>query len=195
MENQTKAVASSKKLTFADVQSQIVETASATVGADASELSLALVINDFFGAKKGAHNWYAVENVDKATDDGGKLIKKVRDELYTALHTKARVRAEAEGVRGEKLKKVRYTNPSTVWNRIKGKAKEQIEGTLLLGERKDFTPSERTLRDTHPRWAEYARMDSLTVSDKKVMDALAGVIRACGHDPQKVDLKALGLKK
>ena len=195
MENVTKAVASSKKLTFADVQAQIAETASATVGADVSELSLALVINDFFGAKKGAHNWYAVENVDKATDDAGKLIKKVRDELYNALHIKAKARAEAEGVTGEKLKKVKYSNPSTVWNRVKGKAKDRIEGVTRLGTAKEFTPSERTLRDTHPRWAEYARMESLTDRDKKVMDALAGVIKACGHDPQKVDLKALGLKK
>ena len=195
MENQSKAVASSKKLTFADVQSQIVQCATDTVSADASELSLALVINDFFGAKKGAHNWYAVENVDKATDDAGKLIKKVRDELYIALHTKARSRAEAEGVRGEKLKKVKYSNPSTVWNRVKGKAKDSIEGTLRLGEKKDFTPTERTIRDIHPRWAEFARAEELTTRESKIMDALAGVIKACGYDPQKVDLKALGLKK
>ena len=195
MENIQKAVASSKKLTFADVQAQIAETASATVGADVSELSLALVINDFFNAKKGAHNWYAVENVDKATDEGGKLIKKVRDELYNALHIKARARAEAEGVTGEKLKKVKYSNPSTVWTRVKGKAKDRIEGTLRLGTKADLTPSERAIRDTHPRWAEYARMESLTDRDKKVMDALASVIKACGHDTQKVDLKALGLKK
>lgn len=195
MENITKAVASSKKLTFADVKSQIVECASATVGADASELSLALVINDFFGAKKGAHNWYAVENVDKATDDAGKLIKKVRDELYVALHTKARARAETEGVRGDKLKKVKYSNPSTVWNRIKGKAKESIEGTLRLGSPKELSPADRALRDIHPRWSEYARMEALTDRDKRVMDALANVIKAIGHDPQKVDLKALGLKK
>lgn len=195
MENIQKAVASSKKLTFADVQSQIVETASATVGADASELSLALVVNDFFGAKKGAHNWYAVENVDKATDDAGKLIKKVRDELYNALHVKAKARAEAEGVTGEKLKKVKYSNPSTVWNRIKGKAKDSIEGTLRLGSKTDFTPTERTIRDIHPRWAEFARAEELTDREMKIMKALDEVIRACGHDPQKVDLKALGLKK
>ena len=195
MENQSKAVASLKKPTFADVQSVIVETASATVGADASELSLALVCNRFFGAKKGAHNWYAVENVDKATDDDGKLIKKVRDELYNALHVKAKARAEAEGVTGEKLKKVKYSNPSTVWNRIKGKAKEEIEGTLRLGEKKDFTPTERTIRDIHPRWSEFARAEELTDREMKIMQALDAVIRVCGHDPQKVDLKALGLKK
>lgn len=195
MENITKAVASSKKLTFADVQSQIVQCASDNVNADASELSLALVINDFFGAKKGAHNWYAVENVDKATDEAGKLIKKVRDELYIALHTKARARAEAEGVRGEKLKKVKYSNTSTVWARVKSKAKEQIEGTLRLGNAKELSPADRALRDIHPRWSEYARMEVLTERDKKVMDALANVIKAIGHDPQKVDLKALGLKK
>ena len=39
------------------------------------------------------------------------------------------------------------------------------------------------------------KLEELTDREMKIMKALDAVIRACGHDPQKVDLKALGLKK
>ena len=180
MENITKAVASSKKPTASVIASSFKAIAESIVAGDLSVATVA----DSLCAYYGDVRWFDVTNAKDATDDLGKeLWNKFQKPFYTALDI------------AYKAKKGKpYPNKSTVWSRIKGAGKELKDGTSRLGTPKQLTPEERMLRDVYPRWAEFAKLEALTVRQKDILDKAHALIKAIGHDPQKVDLKALGLK-
>lgn len=211
MENlNKKAVASAIKCsrpTTAEVDQALTALATGAVEFETSEAGVSHLMLMHFGfefnnagevTKRGFAFYEMVgDAIEKATDPEGKSVRHFRDVYYLGLHTAKREKAKRANpsISDKDLKKVKYPNPSTKFDRIKSLAKQAVEGNLVLGTPKQLSPRDRALRDSHPRWAEYAKMETLTTQDKKIMDALAAVIRACGHDPQKVDLKALGLKK
>jgi hypothetical protein len=216
MENQTKVVADSKATSVPSMNTVIAELegfASKAVDFDTAAESVSVTLLEYFGyqfntektkvleaSKKDAYPWFnqVGDAIQKATDDNGKDLRKFRDTLYLALHVQAKAKAKAinPSITDEALKKVKYTNPSNRFDQIKSVAKGIVEGSRRLGKRgADRSVTELALRDCHPAWARLAKLEELTDREMKIMKALDAVIRACGHDPQKVDLKALGLKK
>ena len=180
MENISKTVAVSKKPTAASIAKSFKATAEAIVAGDLSVETVASDLNLYYDLP-----WYEISNAKDATDDLGKeLWTKFQKPFYKALD-------DAYTARKGKP----YSNKSTVWGRVKAMAKELREGTKQLGQRKELSPEERILRDVWPRWAEFAKMEELTARQKDILDKAYALIKAIGHDPQKVDLKALGLRK
>ena len=180
MENISKTVAVSKKPTAASIAKSFKATAEAIVAGDLSVETIAADMNRYYEIP-----WYEISNAKDATDDVGKeLWTKFQKPFYTALDTAY-----------QEKKGKPYSNKSTVWGRVKAMAKELREGKRQVGQRKELSPEERILRDVWPRWAEFAKMEELSARQKDILDKANALIRAIGHDPQKVDLKALGLRK
>lgn len=181
MENISKAVASSKKPTASAIAGSFKAVAESIVAGDLSVATVA----DSLCAYYGDVRWFDIANAREATDEVGKeLWNKFQKPFYTALDSAYKAKMGRE-----------YPNKSVVWGRIKSAGKDKIDGTRRLGNPADRTPEQRMLIAIHPRWAEYAKMEALTVRQKDILDKTSALIKAIGHDPQKVDLKALGLKK
>lgn len=180
MENLNKTVAVSKKPTASAIAGSFKATAEAIVAGDLSVETIALDLNAYF-----ADAWYEISNAKDATEgDGKELWTKFQKPFYKALD---------DAYTAKKGKP--YSNKSTVWARIKATAKQLREGTKQVGQRKEKSPEERLLVAVQPRWSEYARMEAQTKRQAEIQDLLSQLILKIGHDPQKVDLKKLGLTK
>lgn len=181
MENISKTVAVSKKPTAQAVIESLTQAADLGVQSAMSDDTAALNLNAYFPGFK----WYDVKNAKDSTDPVEKeLWTKFQNPYYKAL------RASYKQRKGKEL-----TNASTYWGRIKSAGKAFAEGTRVVGQRTDKTPEERLLVVAHPRWAEFARMEAQTKRQAEIQDLLSQLILKIGHDPQKVDLVKLGLKK
>lgn len=187
MENVNKAVASSKKPTAKAVQDALIANAEIAISSTLSDDDTAEQLNKFFGCldKTSGFKWYDVKNAKDSTDPEEKgLWTKFQSPYYKALRSAFKAKT------GKDL-----SNPSTYWARIKNAGRALAEGVRAPNSGKEKTPEERLLVATHPRWAEYARMEEMTPRQVEIQDLLAQVIFKIGHDPQKVDLVKLGLKK
>lgn len=187
MENLNDVVANTKKPTAKAVQDALVANAEIAVSSTLSDEDTAKILNLFYGCKDKASGfkWYEVKNAKDSTKEKEKeLWVKFQNPYYKALRTAFKTKT------GKDL-----SNPSTYWLRIKNAGKGLVEGTRKLGKGADKTPEDRLLIATHPRWAEYARLEEPTHRQAEIQDLLSQLIFKIGHDPQKVDLVKLGLKK
>lgn len=187
MENLNDVVANTKKPTAKAVQDALVANAEIAVSSTLSDEDTAKILNLFYGCKDKASGfkWYEVKNAKDSTEEKEKeLWVKFQNPYYKALRTAFKTKT------GKDL-----SNPSTYWLRIKNAGKGLVEGTRKLGKGADKTPEDRLLIATHPRWAEYARLEEPTHRQTEIQDLLSQLIFKIGHDPQKVDLVKLGLKK
>jgi len=187
MENLNKTVAVSKKPTAKAVQDALVANAEIAISSTLSDDDTASALNMFYGCKDkvSGFKWYDVKNAKDSTDPEEKeLWTKFQNPYYKALRTAFKNKT------GKDL-----SNPSTYWARIKNAGRAIAEGVRKPGKGADKTPEDRLLIATHPRWAEYARMEAQTKRQAEIQDLLSQLIFKIGHDPQKVDLVKLGLKK
>jgi len=213
MENQSKKVIADavecSRPTTVEVNEALGNYASVVSDFDSAGETLCGVLLKHFGyvitesgeVTEHGYAWFnqVGDSIQKATDPDGKALKKFRDILYVSLHEKARAKAKLKNpnISDAELKKVKYSNASNRFEQIKAIAREIVEGKRLPGKggSPKKTLTELAIRDGHPIWARFAREEELTDREMKIMKAADALIRACGHDPQKVDLKALGLKK
>jgi len=213
MENvNKKTVASAIKCsrpTTVEVNEALDNYASVVSDFDTSGETLCMVLLKHFGyvmaeSGKVTEHGYAWFNqvgnaIQTATDPDGKSLRKFRDTLYVNLHERSRAKAKLKNpsISDKELKAVKYPNVSNRFEQIKVIAREIVEGKRIAGQKggNKKTLTELAIRDAHPIWARFAREEELTEREAKIMKAADALIRACGHDPQKVDLKALGLKK
>lgn len=194
MENIEVLLASTKKPTIASVIEQAKSVASLSADADMSEQGLGLLVNKFFGTEKAdQEKWYDYTNLDKATEGPKKQVRQIQKAFYDALHIRAKEKAKMAGKTDEQVKKTKYSNPSTPWDRVKRHAKAGIEGFSRLGERKEYSYKEKAIKALWPVWNQIATAVNTTHEDLAFQKDLAEFLQKhSGKTAQQINVNKLG---
>ena len=194
MENIEVMLASAKKPTIASVLEQAKSVASLSADADMSEKGLGLLVNKFFGTEKAdQEKWYDYTDLDKATEGPKKQVRQIQKTFYDALHIRAKEKAKMAGASEDQVKKTRYSNPSTVWDRVKRHAKADIEGGARLGERKEYSYKDKVIRGLWPVWNQIAKATNTTHEDLTLQKKVATFLQeVSGKTAQSIKIDELG---
>jgi len=194
MENIEVMLASTKKPTMASVLEQAKSVASLSADADLSEKGLGMLVNKFFSTQKAdQEKWYDYTDLDKATDGPKKQVRQIQKAFYDALHVRAKEKAKMAGASDAQVKKTKYSNPSTVWDRVKRHAKSDVEGFSRLGERKEYSYKEKAIKALWPVWNQIATAVNTTHEDLEFQKDLAIFLQKhSGKSPQHIKVNELG---
>lgn len=194
MENIEVMLASTKKPTIASVLEQAKSVASLSADADMSEKGLGMLVNKFFGTQKGdPDKWYEYTDLDKATEGPKKQVRQIQKTFYDALHVRAKEKAKMAGASDAQVKKTKYSNPSTVWDRVKRHAKAEIEGFNRLGERKEYSYKDKVIKGLWPVWNQIATATNTTHEDLELQKKVAEFLQeVSGKIAQQIKINELG---
>jgi len=194
MENIETLLAASKKPSLNAVIEQAKSVASLSADADMSEQGLGLLINKHLGTTKlDTTKWYEYTDLDKATEGPKKAVRQIQKAFYDALHIRAKEKAKMAGKSDEQVKKTKYSNPSTVWDRVKRHAKADIEGFNRLGERKEYSYKDKVIRGLWPVWNQIAKATNTTHEDMELQKRVAAFLQEIsGKTAQSIKIDELG---
>ena len=194
MENIDKLLSSAKKPTLASVIEQAKSVATMSADANVSERSLGLLINKHLETQAGdPEKWYEYVDIDKATEGPKKTVRQIQKAFYDSLHVRAKERAKMDGASEAQVKKTKYPNPSTPWDRVKRHAKADIEGFNRLGERKDYSYKEKAIKALWPVWNQIATAVNTTHEDLAFQKDLAEFLQKhSGKTAQQIKVNELG---
>ena len=194
MENIEKLLSSTKKPTLESVLEQAKAVAFDTVNADTSEAGLGLLINKHLGTQKSdPEKWYNFTDLDKATEGPKKTVRRIQKAYYDALHVRAKEKAKALGKSDAEVKKAKYSNPSTPWSRILRHAKADIEGFSRLGERKEYSYTDKVIKGLWPVWNQIATATTTTHDEIALQKKVATFLQeVSGRSPQHIKVNELG---
>jgi len=194
MENIEVMLASTKKPTLASVLEQAKSVASLSADADMSEQGLGLLVNKLFATQASdPEKWYEYTDLDKATDGPKKQVRQIQKTFYDALHLRAKEKAKMAGATDDQVKKTRYSNPSTPWDRVKRHAKAGIEGFSRLGERKEYSYKDKVIKGLWPVWNQIATATNTTHEDLELQKKVAAFLQEIsGRTAQHIKINELG---
>ena len=194
MENIEVMLASTKKPTLESVIAQAKSVASLSADADMSEKGLGMLVNKHLGTKKAdQEKWYEYTDLDKATEGPKKTVRQIQKAFYDALHVRAKEKAKMAGASDAQVKKTKYSNPSTVWDRVKRHAKAEIEGFNRLGERKEYSYKDKVIKALWPVWNQIATATSTTHEDLELQKEVATFLQeVSGKTAQHIKINELG---